>query len=648
MTRKLKNILMIITAVILIITSAITVYVAGNVSKTSFDSPRMTDMQQMPEMNGNFEDNKSQMSENNSENMQQDNNSLQPGDNYEQQGNGMPAMPNENQLGSTPPELPSDMHGNNLTPQAPPEQTDNFSNNANDNNFDIPQFTPQENFDGNNVKNENMPSDVLSVNDNGANNMSFIFCMILLVVQNFALSAIIVYLILSKFNKLNFKESLHGAKRFVAFALSLIIITAGLTVADGAIINHVFSNVNTISQPQSVGEENPSTQASAASEVTDEQELSGDFNSSVKDESALLVKDGGNLMLSNAKITKTEDSSNTENSEFYGINSGILVTQNSSAIIKNTDILTSANGSNAVFSTGENSKIYISNSTIKTTGNSSARGLDATYGGYIEADNVTIITQGGSCAALATDRGEGTVIANNSSLETNGSGSPLIYSTGSISVKNITGSANASQIAVVEGKNSATVINSQLTSSGAGNRNGVDNCGIMIYQSMSGDAGEGTGSFSADSSTLTIKEESSYYKTAPMFFITNTSAVINLNNTKLNFGSGVLLSIKGTEEWGNNSSNGGNATLNAENQELTGNVVLDKISTFTMNLKKSDFSGSLNGDNSAASVDLTLDKDSHFTLTGDSYVTSFNDEDSSLSNIDFNGYTLYVNGRAVN
>jgi len=35
-------------------------------------------------------------------------------------------------------------------------------------------------------------------------------------------------------------------------------------------------------------------------------------------------------------------------------------------------------------------------------------------------------------------------------------------------------------------------------------------------------------------------------------------------------------------------------------------------------------------------------------LTGNTYVTTLNDEDTSYSNIDFNGYTLYVNGEAIN
>lgn len=411
-----------------------------------------------------------------------------------------------------------------------------------------------------------------------------------------------------------------------------------------------------IQDMQKGGMEQSSTNSasSSATAVTTidgtEQTLSdGNYSSSNSDESAILVKNGGNLTLKNATITKTGDSTNTENSEFYGINAGILTTENSTTTINDANISTNSKGSNAVFSTGTNAKTYISNSKITTTGASSARGLDATYGGYIEADNVQITTQGNSCATLATDRGEGIVIAKNSTLETNGVGSPVIYSTGDISVSNTKGTANGSQMVVVEGKNSATVENSTLTASGKGNRNDVDNCGIMIYQSMSGDASTGTGNFTATNSSLSIDSNSSYYKTAPMFFITNTDAIINLTNTKLDFGSNVLLSAKGTSEWGNSGSNAGNTTLNATNQTLSGNIQIDNISTLIMNLKSSStYTGTINGDNLAKSITLNVDETSKITLTSDSYVTSLNDTNSSYSNINFNGYKLYVNGTAIN
>ena len=76
--------------------------------------------------------------------------------------------------------------------------------------------------------------------------------------------------------------------------------------------------------------------------------------------------------------------------------------------------------------------------------------------------------------------------------------------------------------------------------------------------------------------------------------------------------------------------------------------MIDSISTLTMNLKNSNFTGKINKSNNAKSIDLNIDKDTKIKLTGNSYVTSFTNEDASNSNIDFNGYKLYVNGIAIN
>lgn len=62
----------------------------------------------------------------------------------------------------------------------------------------------------------------------------------------------------------------------------------------------------------------------------------------------------------------------------------------------------------------------------------------------------------------------------------------------------------------------------------------------------------------------------------------------------------------------------------------------------------SSFEGSINSSNEAKSIILKLSKNSKIKLTGDSYVTSLDDEDTSYKNIDFNGYKLYVNGTAIN
>lgn len=402
--------------------------------------------------------------------------------------------------------------------------------------------------------------------------------------------------------------------------------------------------------PGTENDRSDSTKSTGKIEITDSETLTDEYETDTADESVIKVSNGGNLILDGAKISKTGgDSTNIENSEFYGVNAGILTTTESTTTIKNSNILTNAKGANAVFSTGTDSKVYVYDSTIATKGESSARGLDSTYGGYIEADNVTISTEGGSCATLATDRGEGTVIARNSKLSTKGSGSPLVYSTGDITLESSEGSADGAQICVVEGKNTATISDSKLSCSGKGNRNNVDNCGFMIYQSMSGDAGEGTGTLNLKNSQLEIAEESNYYTNAPLFFVTNTDAVINLENNTFKYGSNILLKAEETSQWGTSGKNGGNVVLNSKSQQLSGDIGIDDLSTLELNLEdNSTLESTINKDNTAKSIKIKISKDSKLKLTGDSYITELDDEDSSYSNIDFNGYSLYVNGEKIN
>ena len=169
------------------------------------------------------------------------------------------------------------------------------------------------------------------------------------------------------------------------------------------------------------------------------------------------------------------------------------------------NITVNAKGSNGLVSTNGGT-VTISGTTIKSTGSSSARGLHATYGGNIRANNMTISSTGGSWATLATDRGEGTVSCSNCILSTGGAGSPLIYSTGTISVTNSTGTASAAQtVVVVEGKNSANIKSSELKCT-ANPNNKDDECGVLIYQSMSGDAESGTSSLTCQNSTLDINK----------------------------------------------------------------------------------------------------------------------------------------------
>ncbi|MDD4066113.1 MAG: hypothetical protein PHY11_03875, partial [Bacilli bacterium] len=306
--------------------------------------------------------------------------------------------------------------------------------------------------------------------------------------------------------------------------------------------------------------------------------------SSSSNQVIFLVINGGKLVITGSDsnhVTLTKTGSAASNGQvsdeynFYGINSGIVVSGSaSSATISYCDINTSSNGSNAIVSTNS-AKVTVSNSTIVTTGNAGSRGLHATYGGYITADSTSITTNGASCASLATDRGGGTIVASNMKLETNGAGSPLVYSTGTITVNTSTGVANGAQMVVVEGGSSASINNSTFSATGNGNRTGtsesdstshvIDKAGIFIYQSFSGDASSGTDYFSATGSTFTVTTEG-----VPMFFVTNITASIILDGNTFNSASSsdYFFICEETDQWGSKGSNGGKATVKLTSQSV--------------------------------------------------------------------------------
>lgn len=210
----------------------------------------------------------------------------------------------------------------------------------------------------------------------------------------------------------------------------------------------------------------------------------------------------------------------------------LTVGEDSTAVIDGTDITASSSGSNGVFATDSGTAL-VNDTSIETMADNS-RGLDATYGGTISANKITADTQGGHSAIVATDRGGGSISLADATLGTAGSGSPLLYFTGDIQVNNVSGTSSGSQIAGMEGLNTILIKDSTLESTVTGKTasDPIAN-GIIIYQSTSGDAEASTGehaTFQSVDSTL-----SSAIGSGSMFYFTNTTADVVLQNTELDF-----------------------------------------------------------------------------------------------------------------
>lgn len=347
------------------------------------------------------------------------------------------------------------------------------------------------------------------------------------------------------------------------------------------------------------------------------------------DQNAFIGKNKAVIDIENSVFDKTGDTTSDDNSNFRGQNAVVLGIEGSQINIKGSNITSNSKGSNAVFATGEGSVINVENTNIHTKSDSS-RGLDATYKGTVNGKNLTITTEGAHSATLATDRGEGTITAEAAKLTTSGEGSPVIYSTGNIIVNNVNGIANNSEISVVEGKNSITLTNSNVT--------GYKGNGFMLYQSFSGDAESGIARLKAENNTLTT------HATGAFLYVNNTTAEVDLSNNTISMpNTSTLVKAAADSRWGKTGENGGHLTLRTSNQELSGNIMADSISTIALNMTNgSSLVGTVNTDNAAKEVTVKLSKDSNWILTGDSYVKSLNNEDTTGSNIHLNGYKLVV------
>ncbi len=385
------------------------------------------------------------------------------------------------------------------------------------------------------------------------------------------------------------------------------------------------------------------TQGTAATTISEDGSYTGETYTSTGDDENALRIDGATVTLDGITVDKSDGaSSNTEDGDFYGQNAALLATNGANVTLSNATITSSVANGNGVFSYGTGTVVTVSDSTINTTGNNSG-GIQTTGGGTTYANNLTVTTAGNSAAAIRSDRGGGTVVVDGGSYATAGTGSPAIYSTADITVKNATLTATNSEAVVVEGKNSVTLENSDLTGNMTGTYqgDGSENLhNIMLYQSMSGDASEGTSSFQMTGGSITANS-------GDMFYVTNTDAVISRSDVALTLANNNLLTVAGNSSsrgWGTAGANGAQVAFTAADMTLEGDITVDTISTLQFKLASGAvFNGSLNiveneagGTAVSDNAVVTVDAGATWNLTGNCTVTTL----TNNGTINFNGYTI--------
>lgn len=350
------------------------------------------------------------------------------------------------------------------------------------------------------------------------------------------------------------------------------------------------------------------------------------------DQNVVLVQKKGKATFKGATLVKTGDSKAIEKSLSRGQNAAVLVAPYSQGEIKSVQIDTNGAGASGIVVSGKESRLKGQSVSITTAGTYS-RGLDVAYEGRMDINGGTVRTMGNYSPALAADREGGILNVSGVNVQTEGTVSPLIYSTDAVTLTNSSGRAGRSEIALVEGRSEVVLTRDRLT--------GAGNTGFMLYQSDMGIAKNGVSKLSVKDSQITMDG------TGTLLAVYNTKGQVNLENTNIFKPDTALLAYVGSGPWGNADRKGAELSLKAINQTMTGDIKADEQSKVQLKLSKSNLTGAINNDNQAKQMELTLSKDSTWNVTDDSYLSKLSNEDKTNGNIKTNGHAVFVGGAAL-
>lgn len=463
----------------------------------------------------------------------------------------------------------------------------------------------------------------------------------IIIITTIIIIACILNIIITKLGTRSLIESLSTPKSLIYYSFFLIILSSIIPA-----YSIIKTDANVLNGSETKARNEKSIAIVEIEEDKENKDLKEESNNN--DTSVIQVSNGATYTATNLELSKISGTStDIESSMYYGLNSAFIVKDNSNVILNNSSITTKSDYSTAFFATGMSTTATLTNVSLSTE-NKNSNGLSISESSSINASKVNIITKGEQSAALKTITNNSEIIIDDSTLITEASNSPIFEIKGKVEATNILATSTNSNIAVLENSSSLSIIESELTTASYNIDEKLSSV-FFLYKSNSKTASNDSGSsdLTIKDSKITVNKDSNVYKTAPIFYITNTSSVINITNTDIDYGSNTLIKVSKNEKYGDTEDNGGEVNFTATDQRLKGNIIVDEISSIRFNLNNSSYKGQINGNNESKNVHVTLDKKAEWTLTGDSYLNTLTIQNGRIDRlaryIKSNGYNIYYN-----
>lgn len=463
----------------------------------------------------------------------------------------------------------------------------------------------------------------------------------IIIITTIVIIACVLNIVVTKFGTRSLIESLSTPKSLIYYSFFLIVLSS---------IIPTYSIIKTDANVLNGSEAKARNEKSIAIVEIEEDKENKDLKeeSNTNDTSVIQVSNGATYTATNLELNKTSGTTtDIESSMYYGLNSAFIAKDNSNVILNNSSITTKSDYSTAFFITGMSTTATLTNISLLTE-NQYSNGLAISESSAINASKVNITTKGQNSSAIKTITNNSEVIIDDSTILTEGNKSPIFEIKGKVEATNIIATSTNSNIAVLENSSSLSIIESELITSSYYIDENFSSA-FFLYKSNSKTASNDSGNsdLTIKDSKITVNKDSQVYQSAPLFYITNTTSVINITNTDINYGSNTLIKVSQNEKYGDIEDNGGEVNFTATDQTLKGNIIVDEISSIRFNLNNSSYKGQINGNDESKNVHVTLDKKAEWTLTGDSYLNTLTIQNGRIDRlaryIKSNGYNIYYN-----
>jgi hypothetical protein len=311
----------------------------------------------------------------------------------------------------------------------------------------------------------------------------------------------------------------------------------------------------------------------------------------------------------------------------------------STAHLDNVNI-TVHNGAANVYVYGSDSVVHVNNSWLYSSGPVS-HGVYASGNGTAYVSNVQQFSGGRRSSAFSGDSPAGYIHVSDSVAHTTGIGSATFYALGEIYANNVVAISENGPTIFMDGTQKAYLTNCDTTAGLLG--------GVAIFSSMIRTSGA---ILSLKSSKITTLGAD-----MPGLWFGNTIIDVSLYDTELVTASGILAVANYsqiTQDFDYYASYLDNADLlpaevsvKVEESTLMGDLVAYNSSSISWSLEShSSWTGGAYSGYGNAYFDIHLDRTSSWKLTNTTTLQNFTNEDTTLSNIDSQGFNIYYNTSA--